>query len=335
MLKNSCLALCLLSTPAVAATVYPSHDTTGAKDTAYLKAACNTNGVQLGAGEFFVNATIPCKVMFAENAEAFFWYQGAQPSVKITGVAGMSGTSVLKCVRAPCLFRSFEVSPPAGVDGIDLRDVQGARLLEMSVIDDRGGNSGHCVNLTNDVGDQDIFVRGGTYAHCGGWCFYSGYSSNGGAISDSEWDYVDIANCRAGGVYLYYADGMQFNGNRIQDMFGFDGVQIDHGTTYVFNGNHFNLNRNDLVLGDMDTVAISGNVSSSRGANGVMLYVNGSMSGVKWGANAFCCQPAFGVAPKGSGINGFGGSVAWGGFYESNPSYQDAGAQSALSWLVH
>jgi hypothetical protein len=116
--------------------------------------------------------------------------------------------------------------------------LHGAQLLDVSVIDDQGQQSGACVDLNvNNGGDnQNIVVRGGTYEHCGGWCFdFSTVSDKG--MSDSSWYGVNLLNCGLGGIHISFGYANQFIGNRIVGQFGLPGIKLDTGDDDIVVGN--------------------------------------------------------------------------------------------------
>jgi hypothetical protein len=215
---------CPVAALAATTTLSPS----GGDDTHRIQTACNAGRVVLTDGVFHVS-TVTCRNIVSENADAFFWYEGQQPTIKLQGT-GSGARGVLVCPSpGPCLYRGFEVDPPPGTAGIVLDSIHGAQLLDMSVIDDRGGLSGACVDMNVTQGDnQNIVVRGGTYEHCGGWCFDFSTASDKGT-SDSSWSGVDVANCQAGGIHISFGYGNHFTDNRIQDQFGLPGLKLDRG----------------------------------------------------------------------------------------------------------
>jgi hypothetical protein len=223
----------------------------------------------------------------------------------------------------PCLYRGFEVNPPPGAAGIVLDSIHGAQLIEMSVIDDGGGNSGDCVDMNTTHGDnQNIFVRGGTYQHCGGWCFNFGPNTSGVGTSDSGWIGVDISNCQMGGVYISFGFGDHFTDNRVQDHYGKPGIQIDSGGAITVTGNTFDQNYSDLVLGVVWLVA-SGNLSC-RTQGGAMFDIEGQVS-INAAANR-SCNPTYLVGPN--------GQFTGGAFYDPMPSYADQNTQNALAGAI-
>jgi hypothetical protein len=295
----------------------------GGDDTRRIQAACNAGRVVLADGVFNVTA-VTCRNIVSENADAFFYYQGQQPTTKLKGTSS-SVRGVLVCPSpGPCLYRGFEVDPPPGVGGIVLDGIHGAQLLEMSVIDDGGGNSGDCVDMnpTTQEDNQNIFVRGGTYEHCGGWCFDFGPNSSGLGLSDSAWSGVDVADCQAGGIYVSFGYNNHFTDNRIQDQYGKVGIRLDSGGVDVVTGNTFDQNYSDIVLGNVYLVA-TGNMSC-RLQGGAMFDIEGQVS-INASANR-SCNPTY--------LMGSNGQFTGGAFYDPLPSYADQRTQNLLSGAI-
>lgn len=292
----------------------------GGDDTAALQSACTKGAVQLSAGVYHVTA-ITCKAITGlVNAEDFFWYEGQQPTVKMIGSpAGKRG--VVTCPSpGPCTYASFAISPPAGTAGIVLDSVHGASLLNMNVVDDQGGASASCVDMNRTSEDnQNIFVQGGTYIHCGGWCF----DASEGGTSDTQWIGVDIANCRLGGIHVAYGYGIRLTGNYIQGGFASSGFVWDCCGDGNVVGNHFDENQSDMVLGGNGGVylSVSGN-SSCRTQGGAMFDI---VSAYIHAAANMSCGPTYIVRP--------GGSVG-GGFYDPAPSYGTPDTQAAMAALI-
>jgi hypothetical protein len=315
----SLLAAMVTTAQAATTTLSPS----GGDDTVIIQAACNKGPVRLTDGVFHVSS-VSCKVITSENADAYFRYEGQQPTVKLQGTDSTK-RGVLVCPSpGPCLYRGFEVNPPANAAGIVLDTIHGAQLLEMSVVDDVRGNSGDCVdmNVNSGWGNQNIIVRGGTYVHCGGWCFNSDYTLAGGWTSDSEWDMVDVSNCQKGGIHIFLGDGNHFNGNRIQDHYGLPGLKYDNGGVVVITGNTFDLNYSDMVLGNVWGV-MSGNMSC-RTQGGAMIVIEGPVSMV--GSSIRSCGPTY--------LVGSNGQFTGGAFYDPMPSYADQHTHDVLSGVM-
>lgn len=326
-------AVLLLSYSAVAKTtvLHPS----GGDDTAAIQNACNQGIAVLTDGVYNVSS-VTCKNVVSASADAYFWYEGQQPTTKLKGVvSGVRG--VLVCPSpGPCAYRGFEVNPPAGVVGIVLDSVHGAQLLQMSVIEDNGDkSSGACVdmNVNNGGDNQNFVVQGGTYGGCGGWCFdFSTVSDKG--TSDSSWYGVDVSNCGLGGVHISFGYANQFVGNRIQDQFGLPGLQLDSGGDDVIAGNLFDKNLSDMALG-------TGPQGQSIGWYGA---ITGNQSCELWGGAMFDIEGPVQInasgnlscSPGPSYLVGANGSVA-GGFYDPNPTYAGDGGhtQALISPLVH
>jgi len=310
--------LALLPGAALAGTINPS----GADDTAALQQACNRGGiVVLSAGDYHVR-TITCANIVSASTEAFFYYEGQQPTVRIRGIpAGARGVVVCP-PPGPCAYRGFDISPPAGEAGIVLDSIHGAQLFDVSVVDDTGGQSGACVDMNVTQGDnQNIVVRGGTYLHCGGWCFDFSTKSDKGT-SDSSWYGADIANCGLGGVHIAFGYGNQFIGNRIQDQYAQPGVQLDSGGTIVLDGNLFDQNFSDVVLGNVYLVA-AGNLSC-RTQGGAMFDLEGEVA-INASGN-LSCGPTY--------LVGTNGTLTGGAFYDPLPSYADPHTQQVLSGSI-
>lgn len=293
----------------------------GGDDTAAIQSACNQGIAVLTDGVYQVSS-VTCKSMVSASADAYFWYQGQQPTTKLKGIrSGVRG--VLVCPSpGPCAYRGFDVSPPPGSAGIVLDSVHGAQLLEMSVIDDGGMQSGACVDMNVTSGDnQNIVVKGGTYLHCGGWCFDFSTQSDKGT-SDSSWYGVDVSNCGRGGIHISFGFNNQFVGNRIQDQFGQPGIKLDSGGAITITGNIFDQNFSDIVLGDAWLVA-SGNMSC-RTQGGAMFDIEGEVAinaAANWG-----CGPSY--------LLGQNGKLTGGAFYDPLPSFADQRTQNALSGAI-
>lgn len=291
----------------------------GGDDTAALQGACNRGILQLTGGVYHLTS-INCKAIVgpADN-DAFFWYEGQQPTVKLVGIAsGKRG--VVNCPSpGPCVYQSFAISPPAGTAGIVLDSVHGADLNYVSVIDDQGGNSSHCIDAVRSRFDnQNITVRGGTYIHCGGWCFEADITSDSQVIG------ADIANCAHGGIHIAYGYGWRITGNYIQGGFASSGFVWDCCGDGNVTGNHFDENQSDMVLGANGGVylTISGN-SSCRTQGGAMIDM---VSAYVISAANMSCGPTYIVRD--------GGSVG-GGFYDPAPSYGTPFTQTAMAGLIH
>jgi hypothetical protein len=303
---------------AATTTLVPS----GGDDTGRIQAACNAGRVVLTDGVFHVS-TITCRNIVSENADAFFYYQGQQPTTKLQGTSS-SVRGVLVCPSpGPCLYRGFDVDPPAGASGIVLDGVHGAQLLDVSVIDDGGGDSGDCVDMNATQDDnQNIVVRGGTYEHCGGWCFDFGPNNSGWGTSDSAWSGVDVSNCQAGGIYISFGYNNHFTDNRIQDQYGKVGMQLDSGGVDVVTGNTFDHNYSDMVLGNVYFVA-TGNMSCNL-QGGAMFDIEGQVS-INASANR-SCDPTY--------LVGSSGQFTGGAFYDPLPSFANPYTQSVLSGAI-
>jgi hypothetical protein len=293
----------------------------GGDDTAALQQVCNKGIAVLAAGVFNVS-TVTCKNIVSTNADAFFYYEGQQPTVKLQGIArGQRGVVVCPS-PGPCAYRGFEIDPPAGSAGIVLDSVHGAQLLDMSVIDTTGGQSGACVdmNVNNGGDNQNFVIRGGVYEHCGGWCFdFSTVSDKG--MSDSSWYGVDIANCGQGGVHISFGYGNQFIGNRVQDQFGLPGIKLDTGGDDIVSSNLFDKNYSDMVLGDVYLTA-TGNMSCQL-QGGAMFDIEGGVQ-INAAAN-LSCGPNYLVGSKGH---------VSGAFYDPFPSYADQHSQNTLAGMI-
>jgi hypothetical protein len=304
--------------PVAAFAATTTLDPSGGDDTHRIQTACNAGRVVLADGVFHVS-TVTCRNIVSENADAYFWYEGQQPTTKLKG-ASSGARGVLVCPSpGPCLYRGFEVNPPSGTAGIVLDSIHGAQLLDMSVIDDRGGLSGACVDMNVTQGDnQNIVVRGGTYEHCGGWCFDFSTRSDKGT-SDSSWSGVNISNCQAGGIHISFGYGNHFTDNRIQDQFGLPGLKLDTGGADTVTGNTFDQNYSDIVLGDVYLVA-TGNLSC-RLQGGAMFDIEGQVA-INAAGN-WSCGPTY--------LVGQNGQFTGGAFYDPLPSYADQRTQSLLS----
>jgi len=310
-------ACCPVLAFAATTTLAPS----GGDDTHRIQAACNAGRVVLTDGVFHVS-TVTCRNIVSESADAYFWYEGQQPTTKLKG-ASSGARGVLVCPSpGPCLYRGFEVDPPPGTAGIVLDSIHGAQLLDMSVIDDAGGLSGACVDMNVTQGDnQNIVVRGGTYEHCGGWCFDFSTQSDKGT-SDSSWSGVDISNCQAGGVHISFGYGNHFTDNRIQDQFGLPGLKLDRGGDDTITGNSFDQNYSDIVLANVYLVA-TGN-TSCRLQGGAMFDIEGPVA-INAAGN-WSCGPTY--------LMGQNGQFDGGAFYDPLPSYADQRTQNLLSGAI-
>lgn len=302
---------------AAAITLAPS----GGDDTHRIQTACDQGIVVLTGGVYQVSS-VTCKNIISASADAYFWYEGQQPTTKLKGISsGRRG--VLVCPSpGPCAYRGFDIDPPPGTAGIVLDGVHGAQLLEMSVIDDQGMLSGACVDMNVTTGDnQNIVVQGGTYEHCGGWCFDFSTQSDKGT-SDSSWYGVDASNCGLGGIHISFGYGNQFVGNRIQDHFGLPGIKLDSGGDDVVVGNIFDQNFSDLVLGNVYLTA-NGNMSC-RLQGGAMFDIEGQVA-INAAGN-LSCGPSY--------LVGQNGQLTGGAFYDPLPTYGDQRTQSLLSGAI-
>lgn len=311
--------------PATAFAATTTLAPSGGDDTQRIQAACDAGRVILTDGVFQVSA-VSCRNMVSENADAYFTSEGQQPTTKLKGTSG-SVRGVLVCpTPGPCLYRGFDVDPPPGAAGIVLDNIHGAQLIDVSVIDDGAGNSGDCVdmNVTQGGGNQNIFVRGGTYGNCGGWCFDFGPNTTGAGTSDSAWTSVDVSFCRKGGIYISFGYGNQFIGNRVQDQFGLPGIKLDSGGDDVAGENLFDQNFSDLVLGDVYLTA-NGNMSC-RLQGGAMFDIEGQV--IINAAGNLSCEPG----P--SYLVGQNGQLLGGAFYDPVPSYANQRTQSLLSGAI-
>lgn len=295
----------------------------GGDDTAALQAACNRGILQLTAGVYHLTA-ITCKAIVGlGDNDAFFWYEGQQPMTKLVGVAAGKRGVVTCPSPGPCVYQSFAVSPPAGTAGIVLDSVHGATLNNVSVIDDQGGNSSHCVDAKRSGEDnQNIQIRGGTFIHCGGWCLEMDVTSDGQVMG------ADVANCQQGGLHIAYGYGWRIDNNYIQGGFSKSGVVWDCCGAGGVVGNHFDENFSDLVLGaDAHDggvfLTVTGN-SSCRTQGGAMMDFPGWA--YVFAAANMSCGPTYIVRP--------GGAVG-GGFYDPAPSYATPATQTAMAGLIH
>lgn len=319
-------ALILLSTAALAAEANNTGTAvlapSGGDDTMNFVHACSEGSVELTAGVYNVRAIV-CRAITGFNADAGFWYEGQQPTIKLVGIA-TGARGVLTCPPpGPCAYQGFEVDPPPGSAGIVIDSVHGAQLLDVSVIDDQGQQSGACVDLNvNNGGDnQNIVVRGGTYEHCGGWCFdFSTVSDKG--MSTSSWYGVNVGNCGLGGIHISFGYGNQFIGNHIVGQFGLPGIKLDTGGDDIVVGNLFDENFSDIVLGDV-YLSVSGN-QSCRTQGGAMFDIEGGVQ-INAAAN-LSCGPNY--------LIGANGHVS-GAFYDPSPSYADQHSQDALAGVIH
>jgi hypothetical protein len=298
----------------------------GGDDTQRLQTACNANGgnsiVELVAGQYNVS-TVNCRNIVSQSTDAFFYYQGQQPSTKIKGLGGTA--AVVTCQSpGPCAYRGFTIDPGPGQIGLQIgSNTHGVQLYDLSIIDDQGGGSSDCVQFPGND-NQNLVVRGGTYEHCGGWCFNMVEN-----LSDSSWYLTDIANCADGGVFIGSGFGDTFVGNRIQDQYSspgvwIDGEQTDGGSgTIVFDGNIFDSNSSDIIVNNLYLVA-SGNMDC-RVQVGGMFEFRGNVA-INASAN-MSCGPTY-LVDQGANVSG--------AIYDPFPSYANDGgfSQAKLSGIV-
>lgn len=321
------LAVLVIAIPAIT-WAQPNKTTTaivqpsGGDDTAAIQNACNRGAAQLVSGVYHVTS-VTCRVISGlANADVFFWYQGQKPTIEMRGVAAGKRGVVTCPSPGPCTYSAFTIYPPPGTAGVVLDSVRGAELLDLNVVDDGGGDSSHCVDAgRSGIDNQNFLIRGGTYIHCGGWCFEMDVTSDSRVIG------ADIANCQKGLVHIGYGFGWVFSGNHIQDGYGNDGIVWECCGDGTISNNLFDHNASDMRLGANGGVYLvaTGNMSCNNAA-----FLNFAGPVYIFAAANMSCGPTYVVSAPGARIGTVGG-----GLYDPAPSYLDAISQTVLAPLIH